>query len=979
MKPFIFPFQTVPYKSRIVLYGAGDVGLCFYNQLKVTGYAEVVLWVDKNWKDYQVKKYPVTAVEKMSSFSNYDYVVVSVLNSKVALKIVTALIELGVEKSKIVHSISLQYDEHYINSNNGGLFGFTFPFQIIKPNSNVILYGAEEAGTCFYYQLKATGYANVLLWVDKNHERFDDIPLRSIDKISSVKNYDYVIMALENSELASGAANELVKMNVDRDKIVYPHIFKYNENKILNLMKPFLFPFDKVSPKSKIVLYGAGDVGLCFYNQLKATGYAEIVHWVDKNWKYYQAKDYPVVDTNIINSADCREYDYIILASEDSQDVAKVSDELTSLGVAKTKIVNEKIRLYDKGYVNILNNFVFPFHKIPFGSKVVIYGAGSVGLCFYNQLKATGYAEVVLWVDKNWKNYQAKNYPVSAVEKIQEVEDYDYIVISVYDSTVALLIARDLVNITGNDLQEKLIYPCVSSFDDVYINENQLEDQKIYISEKELTVRDLIFAQYYNDDFSNYRFYDLAVRILAIEEYYGQNQIGFSLYDRLQVGSSEKFKKLIQDYENNNCQNESAVEVDRRLSLISGEDIVSLALYHKKEFINVKLLNCNIKRKFDKYYFWKNNFSAKECSIINDKMASILKELNYQFIGIIWPSAMHCADDIINELKSFSPDKLSVERYVDYNLKKMEFEYLLRALYFSDYPDEYIQTRKITKIYSAMNNDTEGYPVRVFYLNINNPNIGINPRDSIKANPQSQVIKDVKEVFRARYKSKMSVYKFDNILHIGDNYLQNKFNEIIFNLNRDVSDLFEAIKGYDYAILKYRDTRQSPRFPRTFTSSACIDIDIDIDDIEPLSKIIVEYFRKKYSIDEDNDWIEIVKNRYDKAAAIVYLKLHGNYKFFGVDLQTIERFEMKPSFNEECLNSKLIDEVDGVKMYYIPDKWDLLVRAIEIIRKPRKTWHRRYIKEHFSEIDFDLLDRAFGDNIEYKEKVKNVFRQIEEE
>ena len=153
------------------------------------------------------------------------------------------------------------------------------------------------------------------------------------------------------------------------------------------------------------------------------------------------------------------------------------------MGVAKTKIVNEKIRLYDKGYVNILNNFVFPFHKIPFGSKVVIYGAGSVGLCFYNQLKATGYAEVVLWVDKNWKNYQAKNYPVSAVEKIQEVEDYDYIVISVYDSTVALLIARDLVNITGNDLQEKLIYPCVSSFDDVYINENQLEDQKIYISE----------------------------------------------------------------------------------------------------------------------------------------------------------------------------------------------------------------------------------------------------------------------------------------------------------------------------------------------------------------------------------------------------------------------------------------------------------------------------------------------------------------
>ena len=77
-----------------------------------------------------------------------------------------------------------------------------------------------------------------------------------------------------------------------------------------------------------------------------------------KNWKYYQIKDYPVIDTNTINSTDCKEYEYIILANENSQDVAKVSDELTSLGVTKNKIINEEIQLYDKGYVDILNNFV---------------------------------------------------------------------------------------------------------------------------------------------------------------------------------------------------------------------------------------------------------------------------------------------------------------------------------------------------------------------------------------------------------------------------------------------------------------------------------------------------------------------------------------------------------------------------------------------------------------------------------------------
>ena len=515
------------------------------------------------------------------------------------------------------------------------------------------------------------------------------------------------------------------------------------------------------------------------------------------------------------------------------------------------------------------------------------------------------------------------------------------------------------------------------------MNEITEPELDLEILEKDIPIKDLILAQYYIDDYSRYTAYDLAVRVLAIEEYYGKNQIGFDLYNRLDKNiifdHVEKFKQLIKDNEHTSSRSKVVVEVDRQLAIITGADLVALALYHGDEFIHVKLLNYKIEREFDKNFFWVNHFTAEEWELINNKMESIFRESNYKFIGVIWPSAFNFADDLLCDMNLYMPEEVKVESYKDFNLKRKEFEYLLHALYVTDFPNEYIQNRKISRILLAMPKAAENFPLRIFYLSIKNPQIGVNPIDKIDSRPQSKTIKMIKETFRLRYKDRVTIYNFDNIMHIGDNYLQTKFNKIIFEFDRDVSDLFEVIKGYDYAILKYKNTRQSPRFPKTFTSSACIDFLVKQEDIEPLSKLLVKYFSEKYSIAKDNNWIDIVDDHYDKASAIVYMRLRGIYKFFGVDLQTIERFEMTPLLNEECLGSKQVDEVEGVKMNYIPDKWDLMIRAVELIRKPRKIWHKKYIKEHFSELDFDLLDRAFGDNVEYKEKVKTILKQIKED
>lgn len=47
--------------------------------------------------------------------------------------------------------------------------------------------------------------------------------------------------------------------------------------------------------------------------------------------------------------------------------------------------------------------FLFPFEKIPRGSRIALYGAGKVGQEFYRQLAHGQYATVVVWVDQNWR------------------------------------------------------------------------------------------------------------------------------------------------------------------------------------------------------------------------------------------------------------------------------------------------------------------------------------------------------------------------------------------------------------------------------------------------------------------------------------------------------------------------------------------------------------------------------------------------
>lgn len=99
----LFPFEEIKKGSRIVLYGAGDVGQAFYCQLNRKKYCEVVGWLDREWNDRQQLVHPYIGLRDLDKL-RFDTIIIAVNNTDAAAEIRENLISRGVPDSKIYFS-----------------------------------------------------------------------------------------------------------------------------------------------------------------------------------------------------------------------------------------------------------------------------------------------------------------------------------------------------------------------------------------------------------------------------------------------------------------------------------------------------------------------------------------------------------------------------------------------------------------------------------------------------------------------------------------------------------------------------------------------------------------------------------------------------------------------------------------------------------------------------------------------------------
>lgn len=97
---------------------------------------------------------------------------------------------------------------------------YLFPFELVKPGTNIVIWGAGAVGQSYYSQLTYTRYCNVTGWVDKNAGSYEGWGLMNPERLD-VTAPDYIVVAIKNEVIAQEVVRELKAMMADERKIIW--------------------------------------------------------------------------------------------------------------------------------------------------------------------------------------------------------------------------------------------------------------------------------------------------------------------------------------------------------------------------------------------------------------------------------------------------------------------------------------------------------------------------------------------------------------------------------------------------------------------------------------------------------------------------------------------------------------------------------------------------------------------------------------
>lgn len=507
-------------------------------------------------------------------------------------------------------------------------------------------------------------------------------------------------------------------------------------------------------------------------------------------------------------------------------------------------------------------------------------------------------------------------------------------------------------------------------------------------------VSDMILMQYNKNDYFQYQFYDIPVRVLAIENYYEKNDFGFELYRKMHtVGgnygqtnlteqyykdarkknktavygkvreehSIEQFKELIRSYEKNGYREDSVVMADRNLLSMNGSHRIAMAIARGQEFINSEVHNRDFERRFSIDWFWKNGFEREEIRAITDKMAEIkadAKKAIGDYYCILFPPAVDYFDDITKDLGAVDPDNIRVTGYQDYQMDQGKFIGLMNTIYSFDSILKHNLERKLFYILRSSTPVNGMLPVRIVSISIENPMYRLKKDNGM---PESVATVRLKDAIRGRYKVKdkkftthyVGDYAHDVIIHSTDNFLSNNAMRYLMELDTDLSELFAALGRFDYTVVESGVDKVSPVFPHDFYLNDDLDIFVTEDQLDEISAFTEEFLKKKYQ----GPWIvvENIESQYGRRVRLMMrdtLLVMFDY--------IVKMPHLRSSFIETVAKGSA--EKDGFRRISIDD--ELSVRLAKYRAAANKTWHADFIRAHREQFHFD--ENAFTDPAEMK-------------
>lgn len=470
-------------------------------------------------------------------------------------------------------------------------------------------------------------------------------------------------------------------------------------------------------------------------------------------------------------------------------------------------------------------------------------------------------------------------------------------------------------------------------------------------------VRDIFFQENVSTGFKRY---DMIVRLLAIENYYGLNEYGWNLYERMQeahlgvnegMPAVERFRALIQSYEEKGYDENSAIVLDNRLMIWDGSHRMALAFYHHHYLINalVQPIAHDVDVSNTSFSFMKIGFTKEEENIIFDRYGQLTKECIRPFVVTLWKPIVKHYDKITYHLSKFG----KIVSYHDVELTDFNYGSLMLKIYSCDDGTEDGIKQKILC--------QQGYrpnKLRFIYLNVYNPNYRIKGKT---LNPISQTCERLKRNIRQTYKKYIPNYNeiHDGIIHIGDNYAQNTFiYDLVENYDKvPVREIFEAIAKYQYVVTKH-DTPYMPLdFPRTYPLGKDADIICSEEDLEPITQAIMDILKKQ----NNEKWrIKFIKD----ATAHIYIYIYIYNQF-------VYGFDLCPNYvYKEFVKSALEHRVNKGDIYVTDDAHEMIVRLFEYQKSPNKKHHLEWIQSHYNTTRSELYNQFLS------EDMKNTLKQL---
>lgn len=113
-------------------------------------------------------------------------------------------------------------------------YEYLFPYERVKANSDIVIYGAGKLGQEYYTQIQITNYCRIVGFIDRNYREFEGsiIPVYSPEDIGRI-SFDYVVLAIRIPIAFNEIKKNLLKHGVPEEKIIVVYQRKYEFQRLL--------------------------------------------------------------------------------------------------------------------------------------------------------------------------------------------------------------------------------------------------------------------------------------------------------------------------------------------------------------------------------------------------------------------------------------------------------------------------------------------------------------------------------------------------------------------------------------------------------------------------------------------------------------------------------------------------------------------------------------------------------------------------